>query len=136
MAGTKAGALKAKNTIIDRFGEGFYGDIAKIGGKAKVPKGFAKSGKAREAGIIGGAISRKDKPRGAELYPFWLTYGGEGALRNRYSVLVAKNEAEARAKVFEVFGYDWDSLYSKEEWYQKNGKSIGSEYGLKFISIY
>lgn len=60
MAGTKAGALKAKQKMIDRYGADFYSRIGKLGGMAMVPKGFALSPQlAVEAGRKGGSISRR-----------------------------------------------------------------------------
>lgn len=45
MAGTKAGAQKAAKTRIDKYGKDFYSKIGKVGGMAKVPKGFAMNKK-------------------------------------------------------------------------------------------
>lgn len=63
MAGTKIGSAKALATIREKYGEDFFKGIGKLGGKSKVNinpetgkalKGFAISGKASEAGRIGG----------------------------------------------------------------------------------
>lgn len=60
MAGTKAGARKARQKIEERYGADFYSRIGKAGGKAQVPKGFAMNPeKAAEAGKKGGTISRR-----------------------------------------------------------------------------
>lgn len=63
MAGTRAGGLQAAETNKERHGEDFFRKIGAKGGYAKVPKGFALSGKAREAGILGGTISRRGKAK-------------------------------------------------------------------------
>ena len=60
MAGTKAGAQKSKQTLIERYGEDYFSNMGKKGGKAMVPKGFALDpAKAAEAGKKGGTISRR-----------------------------------------------------------------------------
>lgn len=61
MAGTKAGGAKAAQTNKAKYGDDFYINIGSTGGKAKVPKGFAKMSpeKLREAGIKGGKKSRR-----------------------------------------------------------------------------
>jgi general stress protein YciG len=61
MPGTRAGGLKAaaKNKAI--YGEHFYSDIGKVGGRAKSPKkgfGSMDTEKRRLASIKGGKISR------------------------------------------------------------------------------
>jgi DUF917 family protein len=67
MAGTKAGSAKALATIRERHGEAFFKKIGHMGGTSivnrnpvtgKALKGFAISGKASEAGKIGGARKR------------------------------------------------------------------------------
>jgi uncharacterized protein len=58
MAGTKAGGAKASQTIRERDPD-YYRRIGQAGGKAKVPKGFAISGKASEAGRKGGLVARR-----------------------------------------------------------------------------
>lgn len=60
MAGTKAGALKATQKVLDRYGDDWYSKIGKLGGRAMVPKGFALNPQlAVEAGRKGGIISRR-----------------------------------------------------------------------------
>lgn len=60
MAGTKVGALKAKQKIMDRYGDDWYSKIGELGGRAMVPKGFALNPQlAVEAGRKGGTISRR-----------------------------------------------------------------------------
>lgn len=60
MAGTKAGARKARQKIEERYGADFYSRIGKVGGKAQVPKGFAMNPElASEAGKRGGTVSRR-----------------------------------------------------------------------------
>ena len=67
MAGTKAGSLKAMATIKERHGNNFFKQIGYKGGVSiktrnpktgKALKGFAISGKASEAGKIGGSRKR------------------------------------------------------------------------------
>ena len=69
MTGTKAGGLKARNTNIERYGEDFYRNMGKKGGKISKNGGFAsdKVGadgltgrqRAKIAGAIGGQKSRR-----------------------------------------------------------------------------
>ena len=63
MSGTKAGAAKAKKTNIERNGPNFFARIGAEGGKVKgVKKGFAANPeRARQAGKVGGARSRRGK---------------------------------------------------------------------------
>lgn len=63
MAGTKAGAAKAKQTNMKRYGNTFFAEIGGKGGKVKgVKKGFAANPeRARAAGKVGGARSRRGK---------------------------------------------------------------------------
>ena len=66
MSGTKAGAMKAKKTIIDRHGEDYFKNIGSIGGKNRSPlKGFGgmTPEKRRMAGAKGGSISRRGKAK-------------------------------------------------------------------------
>lgn len=57
----KTGGQKGKKTNLERHGKDFYKVIGSKGGKVKAPKGFAVSGKASEAGKLGGATSRRGK---------------------------------------------------------------------------
>ena len=60
MPGNKIGGLKAKKTIVERHGEGFYARIGKIGGKNGTTGGFyANRELARIAGAIGGRKSKR-----------------------------------------------------------------------------
>ena len=60
MAGTKAGAIKARQTLLERYGEDYFSNMGKKGGKAMVMKGFALNPQlAAEAGKKGGTISRR-----------------------------------------------------------------------------
>ena len=63
MAGNKLGGAKAGATNKAKYGADYYQKIGSKGGKAKVPKGFAKMSpeKLRAAGIKGGTISRRTK---------------------------------------------------------------------------
>jgi hypothetical protein len=67
MAQTKEGSRKAVKRILETYGTDFYKTIGAKGGKSarninpdtgKAVKGFAISGKAREAGRIGGLKKR------------------------------------------------------------------------------
>ncbi len=60
MAGTKAGGQKTKATNKAKYGDDFYQNIGKVGGKAKVPKGFALMDKDRLSAISkkGGSVKR------------------------------------------------------------------------------
>ena len=71
MSGTKQGGINAAKTNRLFYGEDFYKKIGSKGGSVKVPKGFAISGKASEAGKKGGAISKRGPAKdilGYELY--------------------------------------------------------------------
>lgn len=63
MAGTAKGAAKAKKTNLERYGDKFFAEIGRSGGKVKgVKKGFAANPeRARQAGKVGGARSRRGK---------------------------------------------------------------------------
>ncbi len=63
MAGTKAGAERAKKTNLERHGDDFFKTIGSRGGKVRgVKKGFAANPeRARLAGIKGGSRSRRGK---------------------------------------------------------------------------
>jgi general stress protein YciG len=60
MAGTKEGALKAKQTNYEKHGADFYKRIGAIGGKNGHTGGFAANHElAREAGRKGGKRSKR-----------------------------------------------------------------------------
>lgn len=63
MSGTLAGGRKASKTNKKRYGKDFYVNIGAKGGKALVPKGFARMDKEKviEAGKKGGSISKRGK---------------------------------------------------------------------------
>lgn len=62
MSGSIEGGRKAAEKNKKRFGENWYAEIGKLGGSAKVPKGFGVNRElAREAGRKGGTISRRRK---------------------------------------------------------------------------
>lgn len=60
MAGTKAGGLKAAATNKNKYGDNFYRDIGRKGGRASNTGGFAANPElARIAGAKGGRISKR-----------------------------------------------------------------------------
>lgn len=60
MSGTKAGGLKAAKANKAKFGENWYKEIGRIGGRNGHTGGFASNPElARRAGAIGGRISRR-----------------------------------------------------------------------------
>lgn len=62
MAGTKKGGEKAAQTNKQRYGQDFYMNIGRSGGKKSTGGGFAKNPDlAREAGRKGGLRSRRRK---------------------------------------------------------------------------
>lgn len=62
MAGTKEGGKKASATMKERYGDNYYSEMGKIGGKACVCKGFGANRElARKAGALGGHNSRRGK---------------------------------------------------------------------------
>lgn len=66
MAGTKAGCLQASKVVRSKYGDDFYSRIGRMGGRAKVPKGFALMPKEEvsKAGKKGGRANLyKKKPR-------------------------------------------------------------------------
>lgn len=60
MSGSISGGRKARDTILKTRPD-HYKVIGKVGGQAKVKKGFAISGKASASGKIGGTNSRRGK---------------------------------------------------------------------------
>lgn len=64
MAGSKAGGKKAAITNMERYGKTFYVDIGRKGGQNGHTGGFAANPQlAREAGRIGGLISKRGKAK-------------------------------------------------------------------------
>lgn len=64
MSGTKAGGAKARETNYKKHGKDFYRHIGKLGGQNGHTGGFAANPElAREAGRIGGRISRRGKAK-------------------------------------------------------------------------
>lgn len=62
MAGTKSGGKSAARTNLELYGEDFYSKIGQKGGKRGRTGGFyANRELARQAGAIGGRISRRGK---------------------------------------------------------------------------
>lgn len=62
MSGTKDGGIKARDKNYEKYGTDFYINAGRIGGSAKVPKGFAINRElAAEAGRRGGLKSRRTK---------------------------------------------------------------------------
>ena len=64
MAGSKFGALKAKNTIYKKYGKDYFKNIGAIGGSRGHTGGFASNpALARLAGEKGGRISKRGKAK-------------------------------------------------------------------------
>ncbi len=62
MSGTMKGGEKAAKTNKQRYGENFYMEIGRMGGKTSTGGGFAKDPElARRAGRLGGQRSRRSK---------------------------------------------------------------------------
>ena len=62
MSGTRIGGLRTKETNIAKYGEDYYKNIGRLGGKASTTGGFAANRElARIAGAKGGRISRRKK---------------------------------------------------------------------------
>lgn len=60
MSGTISGGAKTAKKIAELYGKDHYSRIGALGGRAKVPKGFAKNIElARIAGSKGGKISKR-----------------------------------------------------------------------------
>ena len=60
MAQTKEGAIKARQTMIEKYGDDYYAFIGSKGGKAGRTGGFYNDpDRARAAGKKGGTISRR-----------------------------------------------------------------------------
>ena len=65
MAGTKAGGVKAAATNKAKYGEDFYRELGRKGGRNGHTGGFAANPQlARIAGSIGGKISKRGKAKG------------------------------------------------------------------------
>lgn len=72
MAGTKAGAKKASNTMKKRYGDDYYRRIGKVGGQNGRTGGFyANREKARSAGAKGGRISDRSGIKNKNKRPPW-----------------------------------------------------------------
>lgn len=65
MSGSRLGGLKAAETNKQKYGLEFYQNIGRKGGKACVPKGFARMDveKIKNAGRKGGTISKRGKAK-------------------------------------------------------------------------
>ena len=64
MAGTKAGAAKAKKTMEEKYGKNYYAEIGKVGGKASTTGGFYGDRElAVRAGRKGGKASKRGKSK-------------------------------------------------------------------------
>ena len=69
MAGTRASALKARETIKEMYGEDFFVNIGRKGGRRCVSKGFGKNKElASSAGRKGGKISKRGKAKNDTIY--------------------------------------------------------------------
>lgn len=73
MVGTKAGALKTKQTLYEKYGKDYYVNMGRIGGKLGHTGGFATTNKngvhmlAKLAGAKGGKISKRGKAKKYEI---------------------------------------------------------------------
>lgn len=64
MSGTKEGAIKSAATNKRRYGDDFYRNIGRKGGRNGHTGGFAKDvARARIAGAVGGTASRRNGPK-------------------------------------------------------------------------
>lgn len=64
MSGTKAGGIKGRNRIYEKYGKDFYKEIGRKGGKKGNTGGFyANPELAVIAGRKGGAISKRGKAK-------------------------------------------------------------------------
>lgn len=64
MAGTKAGGAKARETNYEKYGDDFYKNIGRKGGKNGHTGGFAANHElAKIAGAKGGKISKRGKAK-------------------------------------------------------------------------
>lgn len=61
MGGSKAGGLKAAETIKRKYGDDFYAEQGRKGGKNGHYGGFNVPGVASRAGYLGGKKSRRGK---------------------------------------------------------------------------
>lgn len=72
MSGTKAGSLKAKETLYKKYGKDYFVNMGRIGGKLGHTGGFATTNKngehmlAKLAGAKGGKISKRGKAKNHE----------------------------------------------------------------------
>ena len=70
MSQTKAGAKKARATMMEKYGKDYYKEIGKVGGQNGNTGGFYKNSEAaREAGRKGGLKSKRGpaKPKTEEV---------------------------------------------------------------------
>lgn len=64
MSGTHIGGIKTSKTNKKKHGPDFYARIGRMGGRARVPKGFAlDKDLASRAGRIGGTLSKRGKAK-------------------------------------------------------------------------
>lgn len=72
MAGTKAGAKKASNTMKKRYGDDYYRRIGKVGGKnGRTGCFYANREVARSAGAKGSRISDRSGVKNKNKRPLW-----------------------------------------------------------------
>lgn len=139
MAGTKLGALKAKNTNLERHGNDFFKEIGSRGGKVTgVKKGFAcNPERARLAGIKGGSRSRRGKASETlalrQSTKLWYFTFGFGQRNEGCYTILRGTEEETRAEMFRRYGNKWANQYSSKEWFDSRGVSQATEYNLREI---
>ena len=61
---------------------------------------------------------------------FYITFGFDSYLRNKYMVIEAKSELQARIIARDTFSRNWAGLY-----YEDEGKEIVKKYNLKQILL-
>lgn len=52
-------------------------------------------------------------------------------IHNRFYVIEAESEMDARTQMVDVFGDKWGFCYSESEWIDENGISQAEKYNLK-----
>ena len=83
MVQTKEGGLKAAKSNLEKYGEDYYRNIGSLGGRAKVPKGFALNReRASIAGRKGGLKSKRTGVTTGQGKKREYCYNGDGRFAN------------------------------------------------------